>query len=230
MAAAAARWTCSIPTAIFEYQLAANGPGPGAGCKTPGGSSRLRLSSARTATTCWSATWRGPATSTFTTRTRAAYLGQLGQPDGAPIAINGLWDLEFGDGMPDSGKTNQLFFDAGPNHPGDATGGLFGVILAAGDQRGNGRSNALPIAVLGQGSGAVLGGVHAPPATSPSPAPAARTPSASAANSSQAVPLASTPPGQELGVPDSRVRDQVFADLEGTQSVAFGRPTDPWTW
>ena len=66
----------------------------------------------------------------------------------------------------------------GPTTRAMATGGLFGVILAAGDQRGNGRSNALPIAVLGQGSGAVLGGVHAPPATSPSPAPAARTPSA----------------------------------------------------
>jgi uncharacterized protein (TIGR03118 family) len=67
-----------------------------------------------------------------------AYLGQLRQPNGTPIAIKGLWDLEFGDGTPDSGKTNQLFFDAGPNHPGDSTGGLFGVIRAAGDQGGNG--------------------------------------------------------------------------------------------
>jgi uncharacterized protein (TIGR03118 family) len=66
------------------------------------------------------------------------YAGQLAQPDGTPIAIKGLWDLEFGDGTPDSGKTNQLFFDAGPNHPGDSTGGLFGVIHAAGDQGGNG--------------------------------------------------------------------------------------------
>jgi uncharacterized protein (TIGR03118 family) len=67
-----------------------------------------------------------------------AYLGQLRQPNGAPIAIKGLWDLDFGDGTPDSGKTNQLFFDAGPNKPGDSTGGLFGVIHAAGDQSGNG--------------------------------------------------------------------------------------------
>src|SRR6516164_1914493 len=66
-----------------------------------------------------------------------AYLGQLDQPNGAPIAIKGLWDLEFGDGTPDSGKTNQLFFDAGPNHPGDSTGGLLGVIRAAGDQGGD---------------------------------------------------------------------------------------------
>jgi uncharacterized protein (TIGR03118 family) len=71
------------------------------------------------------------------------YLGQLDQPDGTPIAIKGLWDLEFGDGTPDSGKTNQLYFDAGPNHPGDATDGLFGVIHAAGDQGGNGRGTGL---------------------------------------------------------------------------------------
>jgi uncharacterized protein (TIGR03118 family) len=67
-----------------------------------------------------------------------AYLGQLRQPNGAPIAITGLWDLEFGDGTPDSGKTNQLFFDAGPNAPGVSINGLFGVIRAAGDQGGNG--------------------------------------------------------------------------------------------
>jgi uncharacterized protein (TIGR03118 family) len=67
-----------------------------------------------------------------------AYLGQLDRPDGTPIAITGLWDLEFGDGTPDSGKTNQLFFDAGPNAPGVSINGLFGVIRAAGDQGGNG--------------------------------------------------------------------------------------------
>jgi hypothetical protein len=63
-----------------------------------------------------------------------AYLGMLRQPDGTPIAITGLWDLEFGDGTPEGGKTNQLFFDAGPNAPGVSINGLFGVIHAAGDQ------------------------------------------------------------------------------------------------
>ncbi len=62
----------------------------------------------------------------------------LRQADGAPIAIKGLWDLEFGDGTPEGGKTNQHFFDAGPNKPGDSTGGLFGVIHAAGDQGDDG--------------------------------------------------------------------------------------------
>ena len=70
-----------------------------------------------------------------------AYLGQMRQPNGAPVAISGLWDLEFGDGTPDSGKTNQLFFDAGPNAPGVFGAGLFGVIRAAGDQSGNGRGD-----------------------------------------------------------------------------------------
>jgi hypothetical protein len=37
-----------------------------------------------------------------------AYLGQLRQPGGAPIAITGVLDLEFGDGRPHGGKTNQL--------------------------------------------------------------------------------------------------------------------------
>ena len=61
----------------------------------------------------------------FNPRT-GAYLGQLDQPDGAPIAITGLWDLQFGDGTPWGGKTNELFFDAGPNAPGVAVNGLFG--------------------------------------------------------------------------------------------------------
>jgi uncharacterized protein (TIGR03118 family) len=59
-----------------------------------------------------------------------AYLGQLDQADGSAIAITGLWDLEFGDGTPQGGKTNQLFFDAGPNAPGVSINGLFGVIDA----------------------------------------------------------------------------------------------------
>jgi uncharacterized protein (TIGR03118 family) len=60
-----------------------------------------------------------------------AYLGQLDRPDGTAIAIAGLWDLEFGDGTPQGGKTNQLFFDAGPNAPGVSINGLFGVIQPA---------------------------------------------------------------------------------------------------
>jgi uncharacterized protein (TIGR03118 family) len=180
-----------------------------------------------------------------------AYLGQLLQPDGAPIAITGLWDLEFGDGTPDSGKTNQLFFDAGPNAPGVSINGLFGVIRAAGDQGGNGgggpaleapapapsvrqaptRPQLGPVVQQALSDWQGAGATAAQPATSPSPAPAAGTPGASAAGSSQAVPLVSTPPGPALGVTAYRARHQAFADLEGTPSVALAPTADPpRTW
>jgi len=71
----------------------------------------------------------------FNPRT-GAYLGQLDQPDGAPIAITGLWDLQFGSGTPWGGKSNELFFDAGPNAPGVAVNGLFGDIQVSGHQVG----------------------------------------------------------------------------------------------
>jgi uncharacterized protein (TIGR03118 family) len=84
-----------------------------------------------------------------------AYLGQLRQPDGTPVAIAGLWDLTFGTGTPASGPTNQLFFDAGPNAPNLAGNGLFGVIHAAGDQSGNSDvAAALATPAAGQGSAA----------------------------------------------------------------------------
>ena len=80
-----------------------------------------------------------------------AYLGQLDQPDGTPIAITGLWDLEFGDGTPRGGKTNQLFFDAGPNAPGVTGYGLFGVIRAAGHHGGkHGGDSVREVAAPGQ--------------------------------------------------------------------------------
>lgn len=75
--------------------------------------------------------------------TTGTYLGQMRQPNGDAIAIKGLWDMDFGDGPPTSGPTNELFFSAGPNHPGDANDGLFGVIRAAGDQGGNGGGHAV---------------------------------------------------------------------------------------
>jgi hypothetical protein len=87
--------------------------------------------------------------------------------------------------------------------------GVVGLPRAS-DLSGSGPSNAPPIGVLGHGSGALLGGVRAQPATSPSPTPAAGAPSASASGSSQAVPLVSTPAGLALGEASYRVRDQVF--------------------
>lgn len=46
-----------------------------------------------------------PATGTF--------LGTLSEPDGSPIAIDGLWGIAFGNGI-NAQPTNALFYAAGP--------------------------------------------------------------------------------------------------------------------
>jgi uncharacterized protein (TIGR03118 family) len=83
---------------------------------------------------------RDASINAFDPRT-GAFLGHLQQPDGKPIAIPGLWDLAFGSGSPQNGKTNELFFTAGPNAITFTGNGLFGMIHAAGDQGGG---NAAP--------------------------------------------------------------------------------------
>jgi uncharacterized protein (TIGR03118 family) len=127
----------------FQYQLDANGPGAGGRLQNPWGITQAPANFGAysndllVGNVLGNVAGAGGRINVYDPNTHH-YLGQLDQPDGTPIAIKGLWDLEFGDGTPDSGKTNQLFFDAGPNHPGDSSGGLFGVIRAAGDQGGGG--------------------------------------------------------------------------------------------
>jgi uncharacterized protein (TIGR03118 family) len=53
-------------------------------------------------------------------------IGPLRGADGQRIVIDGLWALEFGNGV-NAGPTDSLFFTAGPN---DEADGLFGVIRA----------------------------------------------------------------------------------------------------
>jgi uncharacterized protein (TIGR03118 family) len=53
--------------------------------------------------------------------------GQLRGADHRPLAVDGLWALEFGHGAPNNGPVNTLFFTAGPN---DEADGLFGSITA----------------------------------------------------------------------------------------------------
>jgi uncharacterized protein (TIGR03118 family) len=53
------------------------------------------------------------------------FLGQLANEDGAPIAIDGLWALRFGNGV--TGSPTDLLFTAGI---GDEAHGLFGCIAA----------------------------------------------------------------------------------------------------
>jgi uncharacterized protein (TIGR03118 family) len=53
--------------------------------------------------------------------------GQLRAAAGQPVAIDGLWALEFGHGAANNGPTDMLFFTAGPD---DEQNGLFGSIRA----------------------------------------------------------------------------------------------------
>jgi uncharacterized protein (TIGR03118 family) len=55
-----------------------------------------------------------------------AFIGTLSS-NNQPIVINGLWAIYFGGGGASNGKTNQLFFAAGP---GGYRDGLFGGIIA----------------------------------------------------------------------------------------------------
>ena len=56
--------------------------------------------------------------------TTGKLMGTMKNSLGKPIAINGLWALEFGGGSTLNGHTNQLFFTSGPND----IDGYFGVI------------------------------------------------------------------------------------------------------
>jgi uncharacterized protein (TIGR03118 family) len=55
--------------------------------------------------------------------------GELRAEHDGPIAIEGLWALDFGKGNPMTGDTDALYFTAGPN---DEADGLFGYIEVAG--------------------------------------------------------------------------------------------------
>jgi uncharacterized protein (TIGR03118 family) len=56
------------------------------------------------------------------------FLGTLRDNNGKNITINQLWGIEFGGGTANNGRTNQLFFTAGPNNN---LAGTFGVINVA---------------------------------------------------------------------------------------------------
>ncbi|MBA3913367.1 MAG: TIGR03118 family protein [Acidobacteriales bacterium] len=57
--------------------------------------------------------------------TTGKFLGQMKDKNNLFISISELWGLSFGAGNPMNGRTNQLFFTAGPN---GYVNGLFGVI------------------------------------------------------------------------------------------------------
>ena len=57
--------------------------------------------------------------------TTGAFVGTVKNLSNKPITIDQLWGIKFGGGTAMNGKTNQLYFTAGPNNNVD---GLFGVI------------------------------------------------------------------------------------------------------
>ncbi len=59
--------------------------------------------------------------------TSGALLGQLKNPNGIPLWVDGLWDLKFGNGTK-AGDANKLYFTAGISREAH---GLFGVIAAS---------------------------------------------------------------------------------------------------
>jgi uncharacterized protein (TIGR03118 family) len=58
-------------------------------------------------------------------RTTGAFVGTLKDGAGNPIVIDQLWGIEFGGGSTANGKTNQLFFTAGPNNNANGLLGVF---------------------------------------------------------------------------------------------------------
>ena len=54
------------------------------------------------------------ATSAPSTGPSTSPEGQLKNPDGSPIAIDGLWGLRFGNGV-SAGDSNALYFTSGPD-------------------------------------------------------------------------------------------------------------------
>jgi uncharacterized protein (TIGR03118 family) len=57
--------------------------------------------------------------------TTGAYVATITNSKGKSIKIDQLWAIEFGGGSSANGKTNALYFTAGPNNSAD---GLFGMI------------------------------------------------------------------------------------------------------
>jgi uncharacterized protein (TIGR03118 family) len=62
----------------------------------------------------------------FSSRT-GRFLGTLKDANGGPIVVDGLWGMQFGNGV-SAQKTSSLFFASGPN---DEAGGAYGVIDVA---------------------------------------------------------------------------------------------------
>jgi uncharacterized protein (TIGR03118 family) len=219
----------------YQYQLDANGPGALGRLQNPWGITQAPANFGAYSNDLLVGNVAGKGNINVYNPITRQYLGQLLQPDGTPIAIRGLWDLEFGDGTPHGGKTNQLFFDAGPNHPNDGTDGLFGVIHVAGDQDGDGggdpeREAAAPSAQLRQ----VAVSIQALPVSYLGGEAGNQVwISPNAAGWAWNVGAPAPTAGPDLrSVPDHAVGHVLgLADSDNLQDVLGQTPADPpWTW
>ena len=152
---------------LTPNHFAANAPGA-ARSRTPGGSSRLPANFGAFSNDILIGNVEGAGNINAFDPATGAFLGQLQHPDGTPIAIPGLWDLTFGGGSPDNGLSKQLYFDAGPNVPDPAGNGLFGRIIAAGNQR-NGQGAGTDDAAVSAAETTIVGLAPLPSATATGP-------------------------------------------------------------
>ena len=83
------------------------------------------------------------------------FRGELRDPQGNPIVIDGLWGLKFGNGAA-AGPTNTLFFSAGIN---DEADGLFGSLQAVPASMGSDATASLkPSVAISTGAASVSPG------------------------------------------------------------------------
>ncbi len=141
-----------------------------------------------------------------------AFLGELGDANGTPITVPGLWALKFGNGHA-GGDSNTLFFTAGV---GDEQHGLFGAIQAPGRE---GRDTA--------GSGAF--DPNAPGEAGDYPLPPSAGPAFLTSSEDRPLPVSELLPLRESSLalvptlsadPRPRVRPPVVPDPVGDTSMS----------
>jgi uncharacterized protein (TIGR03118 family) len=143
-----------------------------------------------------------------------AFLGRLTHPDGTPILIPGVWYLTFGGGNPQTGLAKQLYFDAGPTLE-ERTGlGLFGRIIAAGQDDGP--------SSIANSAAALPGPANLMQFPGPAPIPLLRIDSSSRSLGSQDTSVASQ--SSSLQPAASVVSNSVIVQKTVTSPDPFGQP------
>jgi hypothetical protein len=167
------------------------------------------------------------------------FLGSLLRPDETPIEITGLWDLAFGAGSRNNGRTDELFFTAGATAADFTGNGLFGMITATGERgddplvENSGDSSAVSadaLTLMGIGQNNAAAACEVVPGWPQVRTAAPPRSGAPAEGGVLAAPLVSQSlPIRRASVPDllatkaapAWMLDQLFADLDGSTSGAL---------